>query len=286
MILLTGVTGTTGSLLLEALKNKDIPMRAIMRDPSKLDNSAIANLEIVQGDFDDEASLEKAMSGVDKAFMVMPNVEEQLENEKRFIDVAKKTGVGHLVKLSASGANAASHALLKNYHGIAEDYLAASGLIYTSVRPNFYMQNMLNCAASINAENKFYLPMRDGATGLIDVADVAEFLVEVLTGTGHENKTHFITGPEILSFSELATQMSEVLERQIEYVDIPPQAFCDELRKWGTSDWYVAAVTDLFELTASNEGAKKTDTFAEICGHAPRSFRDFLQTHKDVFSAA
>ena len=128
--------------------------------------------------------------------------------------------------------------------------------------------------------------MREGATGLIDVADVAEFLVEVLTGEGHENKTHFITGPEILSFTDLATQLSEVLGREIEYVDVPPQAFCDELRKWGTSEWYVDAVTDLFELTASNEGAKKTDTFSEICGHSPRSFREFLQIHKGVFAAS
>ncbi|NKB37305.1 MAG: NAD(P)H-binding protein [Gammaproteobacteria bacterium] len=90
MILLTGVTGTTGSLLLQALKNKDVPMRAMLRDPSKLNSSEIANLEIVEGDFDNEASLAKAMTGVEKAFMLMPNIEEQLDNEKRFIDVAKK----------------------------------------------------------------------------------------------------------------------------------------------------------------------------------------------------
>ncbi len=173
---------------------------------------------------------------------------------------------------------------MKNFHGKAEDYLSDSGLTYTSVRPNFYMQNMLHSAASIIAENRFYLPMRDGSTGLIDVADVAEFIAEVLTGEGHDNKIHYITGPEILSFTEMATQMSEVFGREISYVDVPSQAFCDELRKWGTGDWYVAAVTDLFELIASNDGAKKTDTFTEVCGHAPRSFREFLEIHKAAFS--
>jgi len=284
MILLTGITGTTGSQVLQVLASKDIPLRAMVRDPEKVKDLSIPKLEIVQGDFEDEASLEKALQGVDKAFMLMPNIEEQLNNEKRFVDVAKKLGVSHVIKLSASGADANSQVLLKSYHGQSEEYMAQSGLAYTSIRPNFYMQNMLHCAASVVAEDKFYLPMRGGRTGIIDVEDVAEFIAEVLTGSSHEGQTYYITGPEILSFAELGELMTEVLGREITYVDIPPDEFCSQLRNWGSSDWYVSAVTDLFELIANDAGAKVTPTFEEICGKPPRSYRQFVEQHTTVFS--
>ena len=286
MILLTGVTGTTGSLLLNALKNKNVAMRAMLRDPDKLKDADIPGLEIVQGDYEDEASLEKAMQGVDRAFMLMPNIEQQLVNEKRFVDVARRVGVGHLVKLSASKADANSPAKLKSYHGQAEEYMAESGLTYTSVRPNFYMQNMLHSIPTIAADNKFFLPMRDGGVGLIDVEDVAEFLAHVLTEDGHENKIHFITGSEVLSFSDIAQQMSDALGREISYIDIPAEDFSAQLRQFGTDEWYVDAVKDLFELIASGDGASTTDTFAEVCGRAPVTFRQFMEKHKAAFSAS
>ncbi len=284
MILLTGITGTTGSQLLQVLANKNIPLRAMVRDPEKVKELSIPQLEIVQGDFEDEDSLEIALQGVEKAFMLMPNIEEQLNNEKRFVDVAKKLDVSHVVKLSASGADVNSQALLKSYHGQSEEYLAQSGVGYTSIRPNFYMQNMLNCAASVLAEDKFYLPMRSGRTGIIDVQDVAEFIGEILTGSGHEGQTYYITGPEILSFAELGEHMSKVLDREISYIDIPPEDFCSQLRNWGSSDWYVNAVTDLFELIASDDCAKITNAFEEICGKPPRSYRQFVEQHAAVFS--
>ncbi len=286
MILLTGITGKTGSGVLRALLKKKVPLRALVRDLDKVKQFSNPEFEIVQGDFEDEASLENALAGVDKAFMLMPNIEAQLENEKRFVDLAKKNNVSHVVKLSASGADANSPALLKRFHGQSEEYLAQSGLAYTSVRPNFYMQNMLQCATTIIAENKFYLPMRDGRTGAIDVQDVAEFIALVLTSRGHEGQTYYITGPEILSFKDLAEQMSTVLARQIAYVDIPTDDFRRQLRHLGSGDWFVDALADLFNIIASDGGAETTQTFEAICAKPPRSFRQFVEQNAAVFSGS
>jgi uncharacterized protein YbjT (DUF2867 family) len=268
------------------LAKKNIPVRAILRDPDKVKDISMPQIEIVQGDFENEASLESALKGVDKAFMLMPNIKEQLDNEKRFIDVAKKTGVSHVVKLSAAGADANSPAVLKSYHGQSEEYIAQSGIAYTCVRPNFYMHNMLQSAASVVAEDKFYLPMGSGRTGVVDVQDVAEFIAEILTGSGYEGQTYDVTGPEILSFADLARQMSEVLGRQITYVDIPPGEFGAQLSKWGTSDWIVDAVGALFALIAKDEAAKMSETFEQICSKPPRSFRQFVEEHAALFSSA
>lgn len=284
MILLTGITGTTGKQILDLFCEQNIPVRAMVRDLDKVKDLSVPGLVLVQGDLEDETSIENAMNGVDKAFLLMSNVEQQLAIEKRFIDVAKKVGVSHLVKLSASGADASSPALLKRYHGEAEEYLAQSGIGFTNVRPNFYMQNMLQCAASIKAEDKFYLPFRNGRTGVTAVADVAEFIVTILSESGHEGITYDVTGPEVLSFYDLAAQMSEVLGREIAYVDLPAEEFSSQLLNWGTSEWYVKAVSELFGLIAQDQGTLVTDTFEKVCAKAPRSFRQFMQQHAAAFT--
>ncbi len=285
MILLTGITGTCGKAVLKVLCRQNIPVRAMVRDMQKVKDLSMPGLSLVQGDLEDESSIENALQGVDRAFLLMANVEQQLANEKRFIDVAKRLGVGHVVKLSASGADAKSSSVSKRYHGEAEDYLAQSGIAYTHVRPNFFMQNMLNCAASVAAEDKFYLPMGTGRTGAIDVLDVADVVAATLTEAGHEGQTWYITGPELLSFNDMAEQMSEELGRAIHYVDMPAEEFSKQLRNWGSSDWYVDAVTDLFGLLAQDSAATVTDSYQQICARPPRTFRQFIQRHAQLFTA-
>jgi len=285
MILLTGITGTTGSKVIDLLSKKNVPVRALVRDKNKVKDLSFEGLEIVEGDLEDESSIENAMTGVDKAFLVMANVEEQLDNEKRFIDVAKRLNISHLVKLSASNAEAGSSIPLKRYHGDAEQYLAGSGLGYTNIRPNYFMQNMMHSAATIVAESKFYLPFAKGRTGIIDVADVATFIVEVLTGSDHNGQTYDISGSEILSFYDLAEQMSSVLGREITYIDVPLEDFRNELKNWSSSEWYVNAVMDQFALTAQDKGAHITDTFEKVTGQKPRLFTEFVSEHAAVFAA-
>lgn len=284
MILLTGITGKTGGEVLRALLGRKLPLRALVRDPDRARHLAAPQVEFVRGDFEDAASLEQAMQDIDQAFMVMPNSEKQLQNEMRFVDVARGAGVRSVVKLSASGADANSPALLKRFHGLSEAHLANSGLAYTIVRPNFYMQNMLQCAGSIAADDSFHLPMGAGRTGLIDVQDVGDFIACVLTGSGHEGQTYYITGPEILSFKALAEHMSDVLGREIEYVDIPASEFGQQLRAAGASDWHIDAVGELFEIIASDGGAKMTQTFEAVCGRPPGTFKQFVERHAAAFS--
>ncbi len=285
MILLTGITGTTGSKVLKVMAEKGVAMRAMVRDPAKVSDLSIPQLDIVQGDFENESSMEVAMCGVDIAFMLMANCPQQLDNELRFIDTAKKAGVSHVVKLSASTADANSTSLLKSFHGKAEAHLAESGMAYTSIRPNFFMQNMLHSAPSICAQDKFYLPMKQGRTGAIDVEDVAEFTAEVLTSEGHNGKTYDVTGSEIISFAGMAAKMSEVLGREIAYVDVPAEGFATQLRQFGTDDWYVDAVGELFTFIANDSDAYVSDSFKQVCGKVPRSFRAFVQEHAAAFQS-
>ena len=277
MILITGVTGRTGKEVAKTIAAKNIPVRAIARDPGKAQDIAALGIEVVQADMQDEASLVGALEGVTKAFLMMANVEAQLDNEKRFIDAAHKASVSHVVKLSSHDAGPDSKTILKRYHGLSEQYIEQSGLDYTFVKPNFFMQYMLMSMPTIEAENKIFLPGGTGKTGPIDLRDVAEVITMALTEEGHVNKSYIITGPEQRSYADLAADFSVVLGREITYVDVPPAAFKEELLGYGENEWVVNAVLEEFQQMASNDGAFVTDTYEELTGRKPRSFKQFLR---------
>ena len=283
MILFTGLTGTVGKEILKLLPEFDVQAKGLVRDMNKADAIKAAGVEVIRGDLGDSAAVKEAMRGCDRAFLLTANAQQQLVLEKGFVDAARETGIRRLVKMSANGADSNSTALLKRYHGDAEKYVRESGLPYTLVRPNFFMQNMLHVASGIVEQDKYFMPMRDGRVGIIDARDVARFVLTVLTRSGHENKMYEITGSELVSFHDIASQLSEVMGREIRYVDVAPEDFKKSLLQWVSSDWYVDTVSDLFELIAQNQGALLNDTYRQVTGTAPTTLRQFFQDYSPAF---
>lgn len=284
MILLSGATGKTGQQLVDLVRSRKLTARAIVRDPEKAAALRAGGLETVIGDLQDDAALARALVDVDRAFLLMANTDNQCLLEKNFIDSARKAGVSQLVKLSAIGADSASSAVLKRYHGEVEEYLRQSGLVYTVIRAGFFMDNLFTCAPSIAREDRFCLPMGSGQTAPIDIRDVAEAALAALTQPGHENKTYLVTGADMLSFADMAAVFSEVLGREIRYVDVPEEEFRQQLIAAGLSDWYVTAVLQLFEFNRLNLNAKITADYTRITGKAPRSLRQFVQDYAARFN--
>ncbi len=283
MILFTGLTGAVGTEIIKLLPEYGIPARGLVRNLDRAEAIRQAGVEVVGGDLEDRDVVNAALRGCDRAFLLMANSRQQLELEKGFVDAAVKAGIGHIVKMSANGADSNSTALLKRYHGEAEQYIRESGLRYTLIRPNFFMQNMLHMAGSIVEEDKFYMPMRDGQVGIIDVRDVARFILDVLTKPGHEDKTYEITGPELVSFHDIADQLSEVMGREIRYVDQPAAEFKQSLLQWVPDDWYVETVSELFELIAQGSGALLNDEYIRVTGRAPTTLRQFFRDYSSFF---
>ena len=284
MILFTGLTGAVGTEIVKLLPEFGIQARGLVRDPAKADLIRAAGVEAIPGDLGDPVTVKEALQGCDKAFLLMANSREQLDLEKGFVDAAQASGVRRLVKMSANGANSNSTSLLKRYHGNSEQHIRESGLSYTLVRPNYFMQNMFHVAASIVEQDKYFMPMRDGQVGIIDVRDVARFILTVLTRPGHENKTYEITGPELVSFHDIAGQLSEVMGREIRYVDVPAEDFKESLSQWVPDDWYVETVSDMFKLTAQGRGALLNDIYSQVTGGAPTTLRQFFQDYSSFFA--
>ncbi len=280
-LLITGATGHNGSEIIKRLSAAGIGARAMTRNPSKAPQ--LEGIEWVEGSFDDKASLVAAMQDVDRVFIVLPVSPNMVEQASNAIAAAQQTGVQQIVKLSGFGASSDSPSEIIRMHGESDELIKNSGLAWTLLQPNSFFQNILGFIATIRDQNSFYLPMKDGSQSLIDVRDIADVAVAVLTGEGHENKTYRLSGPEALNFNEVADILSDVLGRQIQYVDVPPEAARQAMRDMGMSEWTAGALAEILVVFAEGHHNEVTSTVEEVSGHAPRSFRTFVEDHKAMF---
>lgn len=284
MILLTGATGKTGGETARQLREKGVRVRALVRDEAKAAALKAAGVELVAGDIADAGAVRRAMDGVTSAFLTLPNGEHQLAREKQFTDLAVAAGIRHLVKMSSMEAVVHATSPIPRAHWASEEHIRKSGLAWTMVKPNFFMQNLLASAGSIKSQHLFSLPMGEGTTGMADIRDIAAVCVEVLTGTGHAGRSYEITGPEILTFRDVAERFSSVLGRKIEYV---PMSMDDFRKRMANvlAPWHLDAVCALFQEIADVGLDHVTDTFRRLTGRDPRPVQQFIRDHMAVFSA-
>jgi len=284
MILLTGVTGKTGGAAANALLEMGIPFRALVRDAEKAAALAAAGVELVVGDAGDPDIVRQALEGCDKAALILPNSQEQEAMEIQFIDLAKAAGVKHVVKLSSFEARPDATSPIPSLHYRVEQHLKASGLDWTMIRPNFFMQNLLASGFPIKGEGKFFLPMGDGVTVMMDCRDIGLTFAVALTGDGHAGQSYEISGPELLSFNDVAAQFSEVLGKPVEYVDQDPVAYRERIAPFLSSEWHVDSIMHLFnEIVEGVVPPMVTDTFTQLTGKEPITFRQFVNDFRAVF---
>ncbi len=280
MILLTGITGKTGGATANALLEKGVKFRALARDPAKAADYAAKGVEIVQGDLGDPASVEATLEGCDKAVLILPNGKEQEELEIAFINAAAKSGIEHFVKLSSPEAVRGTTSPIPLAHIAAEDALMESGMDWTIVRPNFFMQNVVGYGAAAKETGKISLPMSKGTAALTDCNDAGAFIAEVLTSDGHIGKSYDFSGPELLNFDQIAECFGEVLGREVVYDDCDPVEYLKAIRPFLTSDWHSDSIAILFaEIADGTTPGKVNDIFQKVVGREPISFTEFLRRH-------
>lgn len=283
MILITGATGKTGGEVARQLAAADIPFRALIRNPDKAEELNSLGAELVFGDIADKVFLSRALSGIDKAFLVMANDEQQLILEKQFTDAAVTAGVQHLVYLSSLESVPESKKPITQNHVAVENHIRESGLTWTIMRPTFFMQNFEASAPRIKEAGQIVMPVGNGTVSPTDLRDVGEVIRETLTKTGHENKSYDLTGPELLTFVEIAERFSKILGTPVEFVDQPMEEFAELLRKIGLSEWRVDAVCKELEAISAGVVDHTTDTIEELLGRPPFSLEQYITDHLSLF---
>ncbi|WP_207432506.1 SDR family oxidoreductase [Sabulibacter ruber] len=285
-ILITGATGTVGSATVKALSALGATVRAGVRSVIKGDNlKRLPGVEVVEIDFSRPESLKVAFTGVSTAFLITPFAENQVEMAKMLVDAAQAAGLRHVVRLSASGAEVEPGIQLGQWHRMAEEYLKATELNYTILRPGSFMQNFVNQhAQSIIQENSFYLPLGNGRVSYIDARDIGDVAAEILLRPeGHDDRAYTLTGPQALSGYEVAEVLSSVTGRTIEYIDVPEEAARASMQQHGLPDWMTESLLELNAISRAGYASGVTGEVQEIIGRAPYTFQDFAQTYKECF---
>jgi uncharacterized protein YbjT (DUF2867 family) len=283
MILLTGITGNIGGATARALLDKGVKFRALVRDPGKAAAWAEKGVELVPGDIEDAAAVKRALAGVDRALLVMPNGEHQEPAELAFTRTAKEAGLAWLIKLSSPEAVRGTTSPIPLAHIAAEDAIMASGMKWTFVRPSFYMQNFRGSVKAARATGKLSMPMGNGTVALTDNNDAGQFIAHILTDPNsaqHHGQCYDITGPDpVMTFHDVARTIGEVVGQPVVYDDCDPKAFQEAIRPYHRNQWHSDAVARLFaEIANGATPGHKTDTFQKIMGRPGRSLREYLAT--------
>jgi uncharacterized protein YbjT (DUF2867 family) len=285
MILVTGATGTNGRELVDELKKRRVPFRAMLRDANKR-SLLPEGVEIVEGDFAKPDTLARALDGVDHAFLVSPSSEQSGELEKSFIAAAKNAGVAHVVKLSVIGADLHSTSRFQRFHREVEIELENSGMGWTNLRPNLFMQTTLSYKPTIVSQNAIFASAGNSRISAVDVRDIAAVAAVMLTEAGHEGKNYVITGPEPLTHTEMAAHLSEALGKQVRYVDVPYSVTRDALLQMRIPAWQVEGIIELNDMYKRGEAAGVTDTVRSVAKKEPITFARFARDFSNAFSGA
>ena len=168
-------------------------------------------------------------------------------------------------------------------HAEIDGILKASGLPYTIIRPHFYMQNTMMAAQTVASDGVVYMPFKDGNLGMIDVRDIVDVAVKVLTEDGHEGKTYTLTGPASISFHHVAASLSKALGKEVTYVNVPLEAGRHGMISMGLPEWVADAMGEYATAFSEGYGDYTTPDIEKVTGHPPRSYETFANDFAQVF---
>jgi uncharacterized protein YbjT (DUF2867 family) len=284
MILITGATGTVGSEVVKRLSAEGVQVRAVTRNPGKADRIRLPQVEVVTGDFEDAESIRRACAGADRAFLVTDSTARTEHQQIAFTRLAHQSGVRHIVKLSQLHADARAPGRFLRYHAAVEAAIRASGVTFTLLRPNLYMQGLLNFRQSIREQSTFFAAAGDARISAVDVRDLADVAVAALTSARHGNKSYALTGPDALTFTEMASQLSRAVGRTITFVDVPPDAMRAALADLGFPAWQADGLLEEFAMYCRGEAAGIEPGVRDALGRPPRAFGEFARDYAPLFA--
>ena len=280
MILVT-TAGKVGSEAARLLAQRDEPVRVLVRDAEKAKPLADAGAEIAAGDLAVPASIDEAMSGVTSVVLVSPAVPAQ---ELNVVASAARAGVGHIVK-ATSKASADSPIARRRWQAEIEAGLAAAGVPHTLLRSNAYMQNVLALAPAIARTSGFGSAAAKGRIGMVDARDVAAVAASIAASPArHAGRTYWLTGPELISYYDVAAALSGLLGRTITYRELTFDEDKDAMIRAGVPEQIAGMNAQAASLNAGGDGAWVSDDVTTLLNRAARSFGEFAADYANAFS--
>ncbi len=277
MICVTGAGGTVSSELIKELESANAPFRAAHFSNEKAEAARARGIDAVIADYNRPETLRTAFQGCDKLFLLGPPVLNQTQCELNAVEAAQAAGVRHIVKLSVAGAAEESYSLAK-VHRPVEKAIESSGLAWTFLRPNSFMQNAVTyMGETIKAESAFYSASDQARISHVDVRDIAAVAVQALTEPNHEGKAYTLTGSEALSYDEAASELSKVLGRPISHVSLPSLDLKQGMLAEGMPEELADRMLDLERYFREDRASRITNDIKQVSGRDPRGFAQYVR---------
>lgn len=288
-VLVTGATGNVGAPVVDLLVAAGVPVRAAsgsIRGLSRLgaeQSLRERRISPVALDFTDPTTWAPAYTGVERMFLLRP---PQLGKPKTqmlpSLEAAKAAGVQHVVLLSLQGAEGNRFVP----HAALEGWLRESGLGWTFVRASFFMQNLTTTHLSdIRDRDEIVVPAGSGATAFVDAADVGAVAAAALIDPAyHHNRAWTPTGPESLTYAEVAQMLTRTLDRPIRYNEPGLLRYAHHARRTLAMPWGMVAVTSaIYTIARLGKADGLTNDVREVTGRDPVSMADFAEQHAKIW---
>jgi uncharacterized protein YbjT (DUF2867 family) len=290
MIVVTGATGNAGSEVVRAVTARGGRVRAFVRDPAKARHKLGEDVELAVGDFADPPSVRAALAGAETLLLSCADDPRRVGWETAAIDAAVAAGVRRIVKLSAATAEPGSPVAFWDWHGQVEQYLRSCGTGWVILRSAWYMSNLLAAAPGVAAEGRLYAPAGRARIAMIDPRDVGAAAAAVLyspghgVSAGHEGQTYLLTGPQAITYDQVAVALSAATARKVEFIDVPGDAACQVMIGDGVPGFVAEQIVAMFGRLRQGAGAQVSPAVEMLTGRAPRDFASFAVDHARLFA--
>lgn len=283
-ILVTGATGHFGKATIDFLINKGTDAKniyALVRDASKADDLSAKGVNLKIGDYNDYESLVSAFQGIDKLVLVSgTDLANRSAQQLNSVKAAKEAGVKHIVYTSFERKNETETspiAFLAQSHIDTDNAIKASGLTYTILRNNLYLDVLPMFLGEKVLENGIYFPAGEGKAAYVSRNDLAEAAANILISEGHENKEYATNNVENYSFQEVAETLSQISNKNISYFSPASEEYAEVLKNAGVPAEYIGMFVGFAEAIKQGEFNANQSDLENLLGRKPLTLAEFLK---------
>lgn len=286
VILVTGATGQAGvEVCVELAKRADVEVRAGVHSPGKEDLLP-PGVTPVPFDTEDPSTVEAALQGVDKLFLLTAGGPVGPLSTRVIVDAVRKSDVQRIVKLSSIDPEVEPQAPTDLWALETEAMVRETALPFTFLRPTFFFQNFSRGYwVPMMMQRTLALPFGDGRTGWLDSRDLALAAVKALVEDGHEGKTYTLTGPVTINLHEIASVFTEVTGQTVTYIPLSDQQWIDGMAVAGAPEDMARAMLALVAKTRDGLSDRVTDELGRLIGRPPRTIEEFAADHREELTA-
>lgn len=284
MILVTGATGHFGHAAIQSLLNKGVEPKqisALIRNEQSATSLKELGINLKIGNYDDFTSLRNAFEGVEKLLFVSGNdLQNRIAHHQNVINAAKEAGVKQVVYTSFLRKNETDSSplwIVANSHIQTEKWLKESGIDYTILRNNLYMDFLPGfIGENVKESGVLYVPAKDGKVGAVLRSEMAEAAASVLTNDGHAGKEYEITNSEAVSYQTIAHKISEVSGKEIQYISPSLSEYQETMKSYGVPTEVIGIFSSFADAQAQGELEIESSDLEKLLGRKPTSVLDFV----------